>query len=185
MNRQRLKVELILEGPILTQSSAAAAPGIDAAVARNHEGIVMLPYSLVKGKILDAFRELPTNPATLRWLGAPSAHRDFDPERGRLSFTDFVTNTPERKTDDHDGVIERIQIDEKTGAVGRGMLAMIEATYGYGEPVTFVGHIDFIADHAEANQIKTEIEKAFDSVCSYGAMRTIGFGRKQSHDRFA
>jgi len=181
MKRRRLKVELTLLGPILTQSSVAGEPGIDAPVARDAFGRVMLPYSLVKGKILDAFRDLrPNDPTIMNWIGVPSDEGAYEPERGRLSFTDFTTKTAERKQDDHDGIIERIQIDANTGSVAGRMLAMLEAPYGYNEPVLFEGFVGFIADDAEATIIQQELKQAFDWVSSYGAMRTVGFGRKQS-----
>ncbi len=67
----------------------SAPPGIDAPMARDALDRYMLPFSLVKGKVLDAFCELrPNDPKVREWLGRTSggANRDYDPERGRVRF---------------------------------------------------------------------------------------------------
>jgi len=194
-----LNVELTLLGPILTRGGQLAEPGIDAPMARDAFGRFMIPYSLVKGKVLDAFRELRPkafqnyshsrtgNPkyrivdAELgEWLGKEPEEGELAPERGRVRFGDFVTEQKGTVTPGHDGIIERIQIDQETGATAGRMLAMIEAPFGYGEPVKFEGKIEFISEADEANRIQMALEEALKAVPAFGAMRTVGFGRTQS-----
>ena len=57
------------------------------------------------------------------------------------------------------------------------MLAMLEAPFDYGQPVPFQGVVDFIADDTEAQTIKDALDQAFRWTPSYGALRTVGFGR--------
>ncbi|MBN9119964.1 MAG: hypothetical protein J0I06_12510 [Planctomycetes bacterium] len=177
----RLEVELTLLGPILTKGGQTAEPGIDAPLARDALGRAMLPYSLVKGKVLDAFHDLGrgNHPDVHRWLGKPSADGGEDPDRGRLRFSDFVTEQPgTNTTHEHgDAVIERVRIDRDTGSAARGALAMLEAPFGYGEEVEFTGCVEFVADAAEADQIRNALVEAFNEVPAFGALRTVGFGR--------
>ena len=172
----RIEVTLTLLGPILTRGGESPPPGIDAPIARDARGRFMLPFSLIKGKVLDAFRDLkPNDPKIHGWLGKGSHEGSWEPERGRVRFGDFATEQKGKSGDD--AVIERIQIDQDTGSVGRGMLAMLEAPFGYGEPVVFQGTIEFIADETEAKAIRTALDEALRWVPAYGAMRTVGFGR--------
>ncbi len=172
-----LDVTLTLIGPILTRGGQSPPPGIDAPMARDGCGRFMLPFSLIKGKVLDAFRELrPGDPDVADWLGKPSrdANDDYAPDRGRLRFGDFATTqtgTPD------DGVIERIAIDHATGSTTGRMLAVLEAPFGYGEPVVFTGKVQFIADEREANALRVALDEAMRWVPAYGALRTVGFGR--------
>lgn len=172
----QLQVELTLLGPILTKGGQTAEPGIDAPLARDALGRPMLPFSLIKGKIVDAFRDIPLlDDLRRKWFGVGSGDKqgNYEAERGCVRFSDFHT-TQQGKTDQ---VIERIQIDSDTGSASGRMLAMLEAPFGYGEPVTFKGRIDFIADAGEAVKIHAELDLAFRWVPAFGALRSVGFGR--------
>ncbi len=181
---QRVVVTLTLIGPILTRGGQSPAPGIDAPMARDGCGRFLLPFSLIKGKVVDALRDLrPGDADVADWLGKPSgdANRDYEPDRGRLRFGDFATEQMgTQKGATGDGVIERIAIDRGTGSVAKRMLAMLEAPFGYGEPVAFTGTVEFIADDAEAERIRVALDEALRWVPAYGALRTVGFGRTQS-----
>jgi hypothetical protein len=175
----RLDVTLTLLGPILTHGNVPAEPGIDAPMARDSMGNFVLPYSLVKGKILDTLRDLRPADFVSRWLGQPSADGGYDPDRGRLRFSDFVTSTVAATLPHHDGIIERIEINPDTGSVDNRMLAMLEAPFGYGQEVVFNGQVEFIADDNDARAIEAALKQAFEWVSAYGAMRSVGFGRKK------
>lgn len=173
----RLDIKLTLLGPILTRGSIGP-PGIDAAVARDAAGQVMLPFSLVKGKVLDALKELfPTDPRIGQWLGNPSSEGSYDPDRGRLHFSDFATT---QNGCAEDKVIERIELDDATGSTTERMLAMIESPFAYGEEVVFTGNVEFAADPREADTIRNMIEQALRWVPAFGAMRSVGFGRTKN-----
>ena len=171
----RMEVALTLLGPILTRG-LTAEPGVDAPIARDGIGRPMLPFSLVKGKVRDAFGDLrPANdPSVTDWLGKASG-KDLDPERGRLRFTDFTTE----EKGDPEGLIERVEIDAKSGSVVPRHLAVLEAPFGYGQPVEFRGAVEFAADAEESPKIVDALDQAFRWVPAYGAMRTVGFGRTQ------
>lgn len=177
-----LDIELTLQGPLLTAGGEMTEPGIDAPMARDRYGRFMLPFSLIKGKLLDAMTDLGHHQSySHEWLGMESA-RGEEPERGRLWFSDFHTDQRGQpihadQRDQPQQIIERIQVEPDSGAARHLMLLMIEAPFGYGEEVTFHGTARFIADEAEAKQISTAVEQALRWVPAYGAYRTVGFGR--------
>ena len=186
----RLAVTLTLRGPILTAGGEMSEPGIDAPMARDRFGRYMLPFSLIKGKVLDSLIDLfpgefQMDPQSKRsvpqgpfrdWLGSPSADGTLDPERGRIRFSDFFTKTP----GESNNLIERIELDPATGSVGQGKLMMIEAPFRYGEKVAFQGEIDFIATENESKLIKSKLDQALAWTPSYGAFHTVGYGRTES-----
>ncbi len=202
--QHRLNVSLTLLGPILTRGGVADEAGIDAPLARDGLGKPMLPYSLVKGKVLDALRDLRPNAfenyeyrgrqkyrivdqQVGDWFGREPEQDSPDSDRGSLRFSDFVTDHLEtrqkrKEEDEHDNVIERIQIDQDTGGTKSRMLAMLEAPFGYGEEVTFNGSVEFVADEAEAKQIRDTLDEALRWVPAYGSQRTVGFGRTHAVD---
>lgn len=93
-SQYRMDVTLTLLGPILTRGGMTPEPGVDAPAARDAAGRPMLPFSLIKGKLRDAFRDLrPGNdPEVDDWFGEGSRGKAPDPERGRLRFTDFAAD---------------------------------------------------------------------------------------------
>lgn len=191
-----LNIKLTLVGPILTAGGEMSDPGIDAPMARDRHGRFMLPFSLIKGKVLDAVSELkaaafvhrqdtnrffPNDQKLINWLGLPSSGDtvntgSFDPDRGRLHFSDFHTDDKGNP----DNIIDRIQIDPDSGTVKGRMLQMIQAPFGYGQEVCFEGFIEFVADEAEASEIRSLIDQSLRWVPAFGAYRTIGFGRTRS-----
>ena len=191
-----LSVELTLIGPILTAGGEMSDPGIDAPLARDRFGRFMLPFSLIKGKVLDAvsdFRQgafhhdsdvkrfFPDDRKLIDWLGLPSkgdqeSGKSLDPDRGLLHFSDFHTD----EDGNPDNVIDRIQIDPESGSVKGQMLQMVQAPFGYGQEVKFNGTIEFITGETEAAEIETLMRQALRWVPSYGAYRTVGFGRTKT-----
>lgn len=171
----RLDISLTLLGPILTRGTAPGQPGIDAPIARDAAGHAVLPFSLIKGKVRDAFAELlPGDERVPRWLGGASKDGSYDPQRGLLRFGDLVTRQSGAAAD---GVIERIALDAATGAASEQKLALLEAPFGYGEEVVFCGNVELAARPDEAEQVRAALERALRWVPAYGSMRTVGFGR--------
>ena len=171
-----IEVKIELAGPLLTAGDEAASPGLDVAMARDRFGRYMLPFSLIKGKVRDALCELGNRNADI-WLGSRNQDGEFEPERGRLRFSDFHTDQTGRS---REGVIDRIMIDPQSGTAAGQKLMMMEAPFAYSESVTFTGRIEFVGSSREAATIENSLNEALRWVPAYGAYRTVGFGRTRS-----
>jgi RAMP superfamily len=165
----RLNVTLTLTGPILTQSSTPGEPGIDSPVARSDNGQVILPFSLVKGRVRQSWCELFGDDAET-WFGS-KADGAYVPNRARFRFSDFVAAEGDR-----DGVKHRIRIDRRTGTADDGALQFIESPFAPGEEVEFRGEVSWFGDAGVSSEI-TKLEQAFRWTNNFGAERTTGFGR--------
>jgi len=187
MKETILKVTLTLEGPVLTKSTTAGQYGVDALVACNERKQPIIPRTLIKGRLRQAWEELSSvapgdfDPKTKDLLGP-------DPEegkmavgaslalRGRLRFDDFVFTSTGRLADEN-RYRHRIKVASSTRAAEERMLRMAEAPFASGLPVEFVGHIRYFADDAEAPRIQRMIEIGLRWVTHYGGDRTVGFGK--------
>jgi hypothetical protein len=177
-----LTVSLDIQGPILSKSSTAARFGIDAAAARDAEGRLYLPYSLVKGKVKEAWQELQSvdNVSQLgyqKWLGKnppPQGTSDWESERGRLFFTDF--KTPKRVVTDL--VYTRSSLDDDTLSVDEGALFALEYAVKPGETATFQGEVTFLSSSdEEITQLKQRLEFVFNWLMHVGSGFSIGLGQ--------
>lgn len=178
-------VKLVLEGPVLTQSSGPGALGIDAPMAKNQAGQAYLPGTLVKGKLREAWLEITQQTGgsfdkEIDMLGRRGGNRQsepgtsFDAHRARLFFSDFVDRSQPRE--EHRRV--RVQIDSTRGAVEEHMLAVVESLYAAGETVTFEGTVRHDTEAGEdPAAVATAIATGLRWVHSFGAQRTVGFGR--------
>lgn len=200
MRQVTLEATLSLVGPILTKSTTSGRPGVDAPWARTG-GAIYLPYSLVRGRLRQSLEELALagadglTPADVEeWFGprAGSAGRGgrpgpvpqpsdrFDPERGLLRFRDFVLDGMSPRDD---AVRVRIRMDDARGAADEGALQVLESPFAPGETVRFKGQIEFFArDEAEQDRITLWVRRGLRWTTSFGAGRTIGFGRVDAAD---
>lgn len=178
-----LTVDLTLQGPILTNSSGAGASGISSPFAINAEGHRYLPRTLIKGKLRQAWQELHSAAGSafapdIESLLGPAPGDDnnapsVEPIRGRLHFEDFVDKSS--RTSD---ILYRISIDEERGSVSKGAYQVLEAPYAVGERVAFTGQIHYrTIDQNDSDLIKRYIETGMRWITSFGAERTVGFGR--------
>jgi hypothetical protein len=179
-----LKIDLILQGPVLSHSTAVGASGVSSPFARNSKDEYYLPGTLIKGRLRQAWNELHSavgasfQPALTDLLGESSDHPQarptaVDPLRGSLYFDDFTNQAKDREDTRY-----RIGIDGERGAVKKGFYQVLDAPYKVGESVKFSGAIRFSAsDTASANNIKREIEIGLRWITSLGAERSVGFGR--------
>lgn len=179
-----LTIRLELRGPILSHATAIGALGIDTPMARDSQDHYYLPYSLVRGRLRQSWQELCEatggvfDPQIVDRLGsappAPGETQDRQPHRGRLRFSDFQH--------DGDGIIpnlmHRIRIDTKRGAVAHGAIQVMESPFAPDQPANFNGTISYLAQNdAEAEAIRSDIEKGLRWTTHFGGERTIGFGR--------
>ncbi len=181
----RIDVGLTLIGPILTQATSAGAFGIDAAMARDRRGRPYLPYSLVRGKLRQAFEEIQDalgdpgeralfRAAITRWFGPRSEESDSNNQRGTLFFSDFVHPDTRREGQ----LLSRIKIDQATGAVERRMVMVVDTPFQYGEPAEFRGAVRCVCvDEVQAEQDLQWLGAGLRWLTQLGACRTIGFGR--------
>ncbi len=75
------------------------------------------------------------------------------------------------------GESHRIQIDGDTGAAKEGALQFIESPFAPGEQVTFQGSVTWYGAAESRDQVRDSLLRAFRWTGSFGAGRTIGFGR--------
>lgn len=195
MIRAEAVVTLTLVGPILTRKSTPGAPGIDDAMARR-DGRPMLPYSLVQGRLREAWEEIgaaldpPVDAGRLgELLGKasrsvddehgpkPGAPTNWDPARGRLSFSDFVATSPAGPPATVP-VVTRLKRDAERRAAEDGALRHVETPYAPGQRVSFEGRVRWLArDATESRKVLDQIHQGLRWVSSLGAERTAGFGR--------
>lgn len=184
MLRITLLVKLTLKAPILSQSTSIGSYGIDSPMARNASGKYYLPGTLVKGRLRQAWEELLSvgltdfNPPIEDWLGKATANQDngnisIEPFRTLLHFQDFIDNNERSYNTSY-----RISIDPQRSAVNKGAYQTIETPYIPGEDVTFEGTITYFSnDIQQADKIKNYVLIGLRWITSFGAERTVGFGR--------
>lgn len=179
--KAKITVTLVLRGPFLTKASAMGAPGIDAPLARDAQGRYYLPGTLVKGKLLEAWRELagvpgvPDEARRERLLGKEPSKGDWGRYAAILRFDPFVAAAPREGAAVR--TTERIQIDGGRRAVRKGFIQFIEAPYLANERIRFDGLIRFSCrDRQEAEEIQKQVACGLGWVDSFGAGRTIGYG---------
>lgn len=195
MIRVELPIDLTLQAPFLTQSTAPGAYGLDAVLARDHRGRIMLPGTLVLGRLRQAWEELrdavgepcstgdpdldtsrvvPTKEEISDLLGAQLARGDYQPRRKRLHCTDFLFNGVEPDT----AIRNRIAIDNERGTAEQGQLMALESPFGSGQPLVFSGLVRFDAGNPEKVAIiREQILCGLQWIAQLGAYRGIGFGR--------
>ncbi len=184
MERQnhRIKVELTLKSPILTNTSGAIDFGVDAAMRRDRQERPAFPGSLIKGNLRHAWMELnkitgiPSVEFIKKWLGAGSSDARETPETGKISFSEFWSDLkwPKGK---HTEKLYRIAIDEITGAAATGALQVLDSPYNVGEEPVFTGHIDTFIESEEKTELERWIKKGLNFVPAIGALKTNGFGK--------
>jgi hypothetical protein len=181
----RLHIELSIDGPFLSKSSAVGGFGADAVALRDAQGRPLLPGSQVRGRLREALTELAVADGKLAdsladWFG-PGVNRDDDmpawgPRPRGLIVSDFVGAAPADAS--RPPSLTRIQIDRQTGAVQAGAMLLIEPAASPGETLKLAGAIDFCEPAGE------DLVYAIDRVVrgllwvpAFGSFRSVGFGR--------
>ena len=184
MKKVTLRIKLTLVAPFLTKSTDAGAFGLDYPLAKNEHGKFFFPKKLIKGCLKQAWNEIAdvSNSFNLtdieKWLGKKSKFENeedlkiVDPVRGKIYFSDFVTN----QTGD-DGTTTRISIDNERGAVDEGALLVIESPFKPQTEVCFAGEIIYFAEDNEWQKIKNRLLKGLDWITNLGALENINFGQ--------
>lgn len=184
MQRVTMHISLLIQGPLLTQSSAPGELGLDLVAARRGDNFY-LPATLVVGKLRQALEELqsvnesPTrkvdwfNPQLDIWLGKESYQQS--PKSKQLYFSDF-----ELEKDVHtesDQIRHRIKIDQKSSTVEQGQLVMMENPFVSGQEYRFTGKLHFFSPKNKADTLLKHIKTGFNWFSQLGAMKSTGFGQ--------
>ncbi len=171
---RKFKLTLKLRGPVLVNSSAPSTFGVDAAVARDREGRVIVPGTLIKGKIREALVQLGEDAGLDDLLGVDSTPNSGDePERGSLVIGDLAA-----QTNGVDNVNRhRVCLDHALGSAKGEMLRVIETPYLARQEVPFSGTAHCIADDGEAKEIGRKLKVGLCWLTQIGSLRTTGFGR--------
>ncbi len=188
MKLAEIKIILNVQGPILTGASTAGDPGIDSPFARNHRDELYIPFSLVKGKLREAWTELCGAGISFAGriesrFGTQAGEGVWDPDRGRLHFTDFVhvraaqpveSAPPARAKKTSTG----IKMDPLRKAGQEGAIQVMEKPFEAGGRAEFAGVCWFFAqDDTEIDSLMADLAVLFSWLTSLGADRTVGFGQ--------
>lgn len=179
MSRMRYQTTLWLEleSPFLSRGLTAAGFGIDMAQARDADGKVVLPGDMILGNLRQAVRDLdaPDTIALLEDLfGRQSDDEDSNaPRRGHIVIADLVAQTLEP---DQGGAMTRVKIDDATGSVAHGALAVVELPYPLGQRVQFKGEVLFWAEPGKLDAVLSGLRDALALIPAVGALKSVGFG---------
>lgn len=166
------RVRLTVQGPILTRSTAIGAYGVDAPVARDHDGRPLVAGSHVKGKLRQAWRDFGLESEKINgWLG--KVDKGSGQKRARVQFGDFRAEDDGRE----DATRTRIKIDAGRGTADDGALQILETPYVSGTEITFTGRTVILAPPEEAATIADAVRRGLHWIPQLGGERTIGFGR--------
>lgn len=183
------ELTLEIEGPVLTKSTSPTSHGLDAPFARNWENRLVIPGTLLKGRMRQAVRELSaygTIADRVEWFGPDSDNSDnkghgnrgyregsFERFNTRLFISDAVCE--KKGASAHR---TRIRQDEQLGAASDQMLQVLESPLKAGEKARFTSRITFYARSGETvEDIRGVIIKSLKWAVSLGANTTVGFGR--------
>jgi len=186
MKRITYQVIFRLQGPVLTQATAAGEFGIDAPAARTADGKLCIPGTLVKGRMRQACEELNGLISDLTqqfpvddWFGKISGNqknrKDIDtvsPFRGAIYLSDLTADEP---NDKGSATIHRVRMDESTGTVDKGAYLVMEAPVAPGQNVDFTGSITLVTAE-DPEDLGKKLLKALRWITSLGGERTVGFG---------
>ncbi|ABC20990.1 RAMP superfamily CRISPR-associated protein [Rhodospirillum rubrum] len=182
IRHHRLTIDLTVQAPVLVHATGMGRPGLDSPTLRNARKQIILPGTLVHGRVRTALTELGelagVSPDDCKaWFGAEGQNRH---QRAKaVVFDDFICTTAPNETERSAGTDEivRIRLDQESGAVQRGMLQVIEAPFPVGQQVTFEGHVRVAVGDDELSRVCKAIRLALAWNTQVGALRTLGFGR--------
>lgn len=184
------EISLSVVGPVMTAGEGAVAHGLDTPFLRDHTGAFIIAGTHLRGVLREILEQMAAaapqhlSPVEVAdWFGAPSSDAReagfdaeaprWDPQRGRLHFTDlrYTPAGPARPP------LTRIAVDATTGSVLRGALQVVEQPVGVGETVTFTGRLVVTGGVETAERIVGWLEEARKLVPAIGGQKSAGFGR--------
>lgn len=169
----RISITVSARAPFIVQDSEPGAFGLDMVVARDADGIPIIPGTLLTGKLKDAWAQFGKTGLIECWLGKEGS--GFQPSTGRLCEVDLCieSSIPEGNRTPY----SRVKIDEDTGAGEAGALFFIEQPWAPGESVSFRGSWPVIGTEAEIKELCGAIQGGLMWMAQLGSQRSIGFGQ--------
>ncbi len=190
MYRYKIDIQLTIQGPFMSQSSTPGIYGVDIPLARNSKGQIVLPGSLVAGRLRQAWEELhntlgkkqnldvvPFTDEIIQLLGEASSTGGVLPQRKQLVFTDFICmdREPEKS---NQMLHSRIALDQQRGAVKKGAVIVLESPFASGDTLRFNGSVRFdVSTKERAEKIEAALLCGLQWIPDFGAFSSIGFGR--------
>ncbi len=179
MKKYVSQVSLTVLGPFLTAATGVEVYGLQKAFHRDYKGKPVIPASHIKGKLKMALEELaqagdyPTEVDILRWFGAPSAEKSYEPVPGILEFSDFTC-----EAEKHSSRRSRIAINHQSLTAAENQLREVEEAFKSSAGILCKGTITFFAiSEKEALDLNRALWLGFKWLTSLGAEKGVGFGR--------
>ncbi len=180
--RYGIELQVSLIAPYLVHGVDPGRHGLDATLLRNHRGDLVLPGTLLAGRIVEAWFTLRADPDNAglnienpdEWFGAGGVAGEPQARRARIQVSDLV-GLKARTAPEHD--ISRLAQDEVTGAAESGQLMLIEQQHAAGATVQFTGQWQVWASSAEIDPLCSQLAAALRLQTQLGAYRSIGYGR--------
>ena len=180
--RREYRLTLSVVSPFLFQGVVNTRLGVDAAFLRDENDNPVIPAAQIRGVLRAAIEAMLDHGYTGVSVpalfgkgsieGGNTAGEMDAPERGALIFSDLVGPKPDSGQE-----TTRIAIDDETGAVGRGMLQVIELAAPPGKSCEFAGTVILrLPDSAAADRAEKALEKALRLIPAIGAIKSAGFG---------
>ena len=172
MRRLVFHISLTIQGPLLSKSSNPGSYGLDAVMARNHQGMPVLNGSHIAGKLRDAWLDLGLDHGD-DLLGKANDTGDYAPIPKRLYFSDFIL-----ANDVTAGIRHRIRMDAKRQSVQKGAICFAEDLFLSGGKYTFTGQCTCIVkDDKATDEISHALNAGLKFIPQFGGERTVGLGR--------
>lgn len=176
-NLHFINLHITLIAPWLVHGNDPGRFGLDATQLRDHLGRLVLPGSLVQGRIRAAWAEMKKSfglsvPNADAWFG-----REGQEGRSRIHVKDLCLH---ETTHPSMGTMTRIRIDTDTGAVAAGHLLVIEQQHPAGTALPFVGTWRAWLHDDEAHALQRQLQAALLWQSQLGAQRSVGFGEVKS-----
>jgi RAMP superfamily len=208
--RHRLAFKVHVRSPFIFAGLDPCAVGVDTSALRNEDKLPVLPGDHLKGLLRQALETIELvekehrvspQPVALTSAGlfGPPFDRDADdkragadrfaPRRGLLLFGDLTAKEMllpggQRKDIEKSKTSEitRIEIDDDTGVVARGMLQVIELAAPLAAVAEFTGEALFYGTDEEAKSVAARLGKALRLIPYFGGLRSAGFGEHVAED---
>ncbi len=165
-----------VRGPFLTQTAAIGMWGVDQVAARDHDGDLYLPGTLLQGNLREAFEELYGRDPLGFARSGPVPDEVYPIHVG--DFT-IEPRSAEPRTWPAVGerVITRTAIDRDSGRAEDRSLRVIDCPIAPGETACFMGQTRFFAPDRQSLDDTTQmISTGLRWVERLGAEKGVGFG---------